>query len=138
MVDVNPLKIRNIDFQFDADTPYYWNPKHIYWGNFVNFVTLVAPGFEKYFIKAIRSAIPLINNPLVAEEADKFCRQEAQHSRHHIAHLKVLLNRYPGLEQVFDDVNRSYAALYQNHSMHFHLGYAAVVELCFGPLAKFI
>lgn len=138
MVDVNVLKVRHIDFKFDPDTPYYWNPNHLYWGNFVNFVTLIAPGFEKYFIRAIRDAMPRIKNPAVADEADKFCRQEAQHSRHHIAHLNVLLNQYPELQQVFDAVNASYDNLYREKSVEFHLGYAAVVELCFGPLAKCI
>jgi predicted metal-dependent hydrolase len=138
MADINELKVRQINFQFDPQTPFYWNPDHVHWGNFVNFVTLIAPGFERYFIRAIRDAMPRISNPAIAEEADKFCRQEAQHSRQHIAHLKVLLNQYPKLEQVFAAVNQSYEHLYQSQSLEFHLGYAAVIELCFGPLAKFI
>jgi len=138
MVDIIELKIRKIDFQFPGDIPFQWNPGNPYWGNFVNFITLIAPAFEGYFIRATRDAMPRINNPKVAEEADLFCKQEAQHSKHHLAHLKLLTNQYPGLEQVYLDVKASYQNLYNEESLEFHLGYAAVVELCFGPLARFI
>ena len=132
------LKIRNIDFQFPDDMPWNWNPGNPGWGNAGLFFCFVAPGFERYFIKAIRQAIPRITNPAVAEEADLFCKQEGQHAKHHQAHIAMLTRRYPALKQLASDIVQSYDQLYENESPEFHLAYAAVVEATFSPLTKFV
>lgn len=132
------LKIRNIDFEFPDDMVWNWNPGNPSWGNTGHFISFMAPGFERYFIKAIRKAIPQIKDPAIAEEADLFCKQEGQHARHHQAHVAMLAKKYPGLKQVMDDVTKAYDELYQNETMEFHLAYAAVVEATFSPLAKFV
>lgn len=133
-----PLKVRQIDFQFSDNIPFQCNPHNPHWSNFVNFITLIAPGFERYFIKAIRQVMPQIKDPAVKADADLFCQQEAQHSRQHLAHMKVLSAHYPGLDDVRRDVTASYERLFERESMAFHLSYAASVELCFGPLASFL
>jgi predicted metal-dependent hydrolase len=78
-----------------------------------------------------------IKNPQVKADAELFCQQEAQHSRQHLAHMKVLSAYYPGLDQVRRDVTASYEQLFERESLAFHLSYAATVELLFGPLASF-
>ncbi|CAA0082566.1 Uncharacterised protein [BD1-7 clade bacterium] len=139
MGDLKPeLKVRHIDFQFPDDIEFQWNPGNPYWGNFVNYATLIAPAFERYFIRATRDAMPAIRDPRIANEADLFCKQEGQHSKHHLAHLKMLVQKYPGLDDVRRQVAESYEKLYQEESQSFHLAYAAVIELCFGPFASFI
>jgi predicted metal-dependent hydrolase len=132
------LKVRRIEFQFDDNIAFQWNPGNPYWGNFVNYATFIAPSFERYFIKATRRAIPLIKDPAIKADAQLFCAQEAQHSKHHLAHLQVLTARYPALEQVRRDVAASYDALFENETLEYHLAYAAVIELWFGPLAKYV
>ncbi len=136
--NITPLKVRDIDFKFPDDIPFQWNPGNPHWGNFVNFITLIAPAFEGYFVKAFKDAIPRIRDPEVAEEAENFCLQERQHSRYHLKHVKLLIKKHPGLEDVFLDVKKSYNELYRRESLEFHLGYAAVLELFFGPVAKFV
>lgn len=131
-------KVRHIDFQFDDDMAFQWNPGNPYWGNFVNYATVIAPAFERYFIKATRQAMPLIKDPAVKADAELFCAQEAQHSRHHLAHLRILTKKYPALEQVRQEVAASYQALFDNEPLEFHLAYAAVIELWFGPLASYV
>lgn len=133
-----PLTVRQIDFQFGDTIPFQSNPRNPHWSNFVNFITLIAPGFERYFIKAIRQVMPDIKDPAVKADADLFCQQEAQHSRQHLAHMKVLSAHYPGLDGVRREVTASYERLFERESMAFHLSYAATVELCFGPLASFL
>ena len=132
------IKVRNIDFQFSHAPDYYWNPVNMHWGNVVNFITIIAPAFERYFIKATRQVMPLIKDERVKHEANLFCLQEAQHSRLHLAHLGSLIKQYPGLEETRKRVLDSYEALFQNQAMEFHLAYAATVELCFGPIACFV
>jgi predicted metal-dependent hydrolase len=133
-----PLTVRQIDFRFSEAIPFQSNPHNPHWSNFVNFITLIAPGFERYFIKAIRQVMPQIKDPAVKADAELFCQQEAQHSRQHLAHMKVLSSYYPGLDDVRREVTASYERLFERESMAFHLSYAASVELCFGPLASFL
>lgn len=135
---MNELKVRKIDFRFDDNTPFQSCPDNPQWGNFVNVISLIGPGFERYFIRAIREAMPRIKSDYVRREADLFCQQEAQHSRAHLAHLKVLTAKYPGLDETAKAVTASYEKLLANNSLAFHLGYAATVELAFGPTAKFL
>lgn len=135
---MSQLKVRKIDFAFDDDIAFQSCPNNPQWGNFINLVTLIGPGFERYFIKAIRAAMPQIKTPRVAQDAELFCQQEAQHARQHLAHLKVLTRRYPGLEDTAKAVTASYEKLLAGRPLPFHLGYAATVELAFGPTAKFM
>jgi predicted metal-dependent hydrolase len=132
------LTVRQLDFPFHDGIPFQCNPQNPHWSNFVNFITLIAPGFERYFIKAIRQVLPTIKNPAVRADADLFCQQEAQHSRQHLAHMKVLAAHYPALDDVRREVTASYERLFARESIAFHLSYAASVELCFGPLASFL
>jgi len=135
---MSQLKVRKIDFTFDNDMPFQSCPNNPYWGNFVNFITLIGPGFERYFIRAIREAMPRIKDERVKRDADLFCQQEAQHARQHLAHLKVLTDKYPGLDDTAKTITASYEKLLVNKPLEFHLGYAATVELGFGPSAKFM
>lgn len=132
------LKVREIPFRFDEKTPYYWNPHNPYWGNAVNVISVVAPAFERYFIKAFREVMPRISDAARRDDADLFCRQEGQHSKQHYGHLKALIKQHPGLEDVRRKVMASYDELFENECIEFHLAYAATVELTFGPIAKFI
>jgi len=132
------LKVRNIDWQFPDDVVWNWNPGNPSWGNLGHFIGFMAPGFERYFIKSIRKAIPLMADPAVQEEADLFCKQEGLHAKHHQSLIATLCKKYPGLKQVMDDITREYDLLFESETLEFHLAYAAVVEATFSPLAKFV
>lgn len=135
---MSSLKVRKIDFQFADDIALQWCPENPWWGNFVNYATLIAPPFERYVIRATRSALGDIKTASVREEAELFCHQEAQHSLQHLAHLAVLTRKYPGLEQTRIAIQNSYDQLMANKSQAFHLAYAATIELMFGPSACFL
>ena len=135
---MSDITVRQIDFEFGDDIAFNWNPGNVEWGNFVNLITIIVPAFERFVIKITRSAIPHLSDPRVARDADLFCRQEAQHSRHHIEHIKVLTGRYPGLQQVAYDIMASYEELLEQESLEFCLAYAATAELYLGPLARFV
>jgi predicted metal-dependent hydrolase len=132
------LKIRKIEFEFDESMPFQAFPETPEWGNFVNVITLIAPAFERYFIKAFRIAIPQLPEGPQKKDAEAFCAQEALHSKYHLQHMKVLTHHYPGLAETEKKIRDSYAELFENESEKFHLGYAATVELTFGPIAKFV
>lgn len=132
------LKVRKIDFRFEDDIPFQFNPGHPHWSNFVNFISMIGPAFERYFIRAFRDAIPRIRDERVRRDAELFCQQEAQHARQHLDHLKVLTRRYPGLDMTRQAILDAYEQLLKTQPLEFHLAYAATVELCFGPTARFI
>jgi len=129
------LKTRRIAFHFDDDVPFDWNPGNPAVGNATNYGAVIAPAFERYFVKVTRDALRLVDDPEVVRNAQQFCAQEGTHSRHHRSHMAVLLKRYPGLQQALDEVEASYDRLYEERDLEFHLAYMAVLEGWFGPLA---
>lgn len=132
------LKVRSIDFRFTDDIPLEWNGRNPGWANAFHYLSFMAPGFERYFVRAIGAAIPSITDAAVAENARLFCRQEGLHARHHAAHVRMLARKHPGLEEVAADVSALYDRLFEDEALEFHLAYAAVVEGTFSPLTKFI
>ena len=131
------IKVRKLRFEFTDDIPFWFNPRNRESSLMVNGLSLLAPAFERYFIKAIRDAMPRIRDDAAREEANRFCMQEGQHARFHIDHQNLLLRKHPELEAVRDEVNRSYDDLYRNESTEFALAYATTIELGFKPLAKY-
>jgi len=132
------IEYRKMDFRFEDDIPFQFNPANIAVSDAVNALTIGAPAFEPYFIRAFRDALPLIRDDRLKAETKLFIQQERQHTQHHLAHLNLLLRKFPELEQVRDDVNASYARLYETKPLKFHLAYTATIELAFGPIARFI
>ena len=74
----------------------------------------------------------------VAEEADLFVRQEAQHARAHRAHAKAMIAQYPGLEETYAAANAAYDELLEREDVEFHLAYIANLEATFTPLFKMV
>jgi len=132
------LKVRKIDFRFEDDIEYQWNPHNPACGNFLNLMSFIAPAFERYFIKAMRQAMPLVTDPAIAEDAELFCLQEGQHSRNHMAHIRLLDGKYPGLSGVAAEVMASYEGLLRDKPLKFHLAYMAALELLFTPAAQYL
>jgi predicted metal-dependent hydrolase len=132
------IKVRKPRFEFPDDIPFWFNPKNRDASLIANGLSLMAPAFERYFIKAIRDAMPRIRDGGAKEEANRFWLQEGQHARFHIEHQNLLLRKHPALEAVRDEVNRSYDDLYRNESTDFALAYATTIELAFKPLAKYL
>lgn len=130
------LKIRKLPFEFDDTVPFQWHPDNPEFG--VNMVAtgLLVVGFEKYIVGAVRRAMPLIDDPDAAAEADAFLRQEAIHARAHRAHLRPLIARYPGLGDLVDEVVASYDHLLATRPLRYHLAYIAALEATFTPFFK--
>lgn len=132
------IKVRKINFEFPDDIPFYFNPRNQEASMLANTLSFLAPAFERYFIRGIRAAMPLVQNAAVREEADLFCKQEGQHSKIHIDHQNMLLRKHPALEVVRDRVNASYSDLLETESNEFALAYATNIELTFKPMARFL
>jgi predicted metal-dependent hydrolase len=127
-------KVRNVSFHFDDDTPFQWNPANPLFGLALNSLSFVAPPFERYIVTAVRQAMPRIDDPAMAAEADAFLRQEALHAREHRRHVAALTKQYPGLAEINTELDRRFDGLLETESLEFHLAYAADIEATFTPM----
>ncbi len=134
---MSDLQVRRVRFDLAGDdVPFNWHPERSSFAMLCNVVSFFAPGFEKFIVDATREAIPLMTDPDAAEEAQLYLRQEAQHSAAHLAHIRALSRRWPGLQQVADDVTDSYDHLTATKSLQWRLAYPAVLEATFTPYFK--
>jgi predicted metal-dependent hydrolase len=131
------LKVRRVRFDLAGDdVPFNWQPQRPAFAMQCNLITFFAPGFEKFIVDATREAIPLMRDEKVAEEANAYLRQEAQHSAAHTSHFRALARRWPGLQQTMDEVVASFDHLTATRPLAWRLGYTAVIEATFTPYFK--
>jgi predicted metal-dependent hydrolase len=138
LVDMTNLTVRSPQFGIDETVPFQWQPSNPSFGLFGNTFTFLAIAFERYIVSATRQALPRIADPAVAEEADAFVRQEAQHARAHRAHAKAMMAQYPGLNETYAATNAAYDELLEREDVEFHLAYIANLEATFTPLFKMV
>ncbi len=132
---MSDLQIRRIDFAFD-DVDFHWNPQNKPFSVFINVISFWVIGLEKYFVRAMREAEARIDDPAVLAEARAFRQQEAVHAASHRRHVNALIDRYPELQSVLDDVVARYDELYESRDLDYHLAYAAALEGTFTPVFK--
>lgn len=130
------LQVRRPQFDLDGEIPFCWNPQNPGFSLITNAVSVIAIAFEKYIVASTRQAMPFIRDPAVAEEADAFLRQEAQHASAHRLHMKALARRYPGLQEMIDKAIACYDELLLHKPLKYHLAYAADLEATFTPTFK--
>ncbi len=136
------LVVRKMAFQFDASVskvPFMWQPANPDFAIYCNAFTFIAVPFEKYIIAAMRKAQDRLNeDAAVAEEAEAFLRQEAQHAAAHRKHMLALIEQYPGLERCYEETTASFHDLIDAHPVEFHAAYIANLEATFTPMFKVI
>jgi predicted metal-dependent hydrolase len=132
------LTVRRPPFSIHASVPFQWQPANPGFGLFGNTFTFLAVAFERYIVAATRQAMPRITDSAVAEEADAFLRQEAQHARAHRLHVNAIIAQYPDLEETFAATNAAYDELLEREDVAFHLAYIANLEATFTPLFKMV
>jgi len=127
------LTIKQIDWQFD-DIEFYFNPANREFSAFMNSISFMAVGLERYFCKAMKDAEAFITDPRVLEECKMFNRQEMVHSKAHYKHCKALIAKYPGLQEALDRGIEMFDELYERESLKYHLSYMGGLESAFTPL----
>ncbi len=132
------LTVRRPTFGIDETVPFQWQPANASFGLFGNVFTFLAIAFERYIVSATRQAEGRFKSAAVAEEAELFVRQEAQHARAHRAHAKALISRYPDLQGTLDTAQAEFDRLLDREPVEFHLAYIANLEATFTPLFKMV
>ena len=131
-------QVRDIDFEFPDDIPFLFNPRNLAMSKFANAASFLAPAFERFVIKAIRSALHLVSDSEVRDNAQTLCNQEAQHAKHHIAHLRMLIEKNEQLRGFKEQMDASYDDILENRPLEEQLAYAATIELTFGVMCRFM
>lgn len=131
------LQVRKMRFGFaDHRVPFLWNEANPAFSAMANSVSFLAVAFEKMIVSMIAEAMPLIDDPEVAAEADAFVRQEGQHSMAHRGHTRGLIKEYPGLEDTLRKVIAEFDDLTENTPLKYRLAYTADLEATFTPSFK--
>lgn len=131
------LQIRKMRFAFaDHPVPFVWNDTNPAFSSMANAVSFLAIAFEKMIGSLIPETMPLITDPVIAEEADAFVRQEGQHAMAHRQHAKGLIKSYPGLKETLDQVVAAFDDLTANTPLKYRLAYTGDLEATFTPVFK--
>ncbi|OBJ44944.1 metal-dependent hydrolase [Mycobacterium colombiense] len=132
------LEIRRIRFDLDGEVPFNWNAGNPAFSTYMNMVSIMAICFEKMLVSAVREAMPRITGAAVADEAEAFLRQEAQHANAHRQHIRALARSHPGLQVTLDEAVASYDHLTETTPLDFRLAYVADLEATFTPFFKML
>lgn len=135
---MSELTVRRPSFRIDDSVPFQWQPANPAFGLFGNVFTFVAIAFERYIVTATRQAMERISDESVLAEADAFLRQEAQHARAHRVHAKVMIDRYPALQETYAAATGAFDDLLAREPLEFHLAYIADLEATFTPLFRMV
>jgi predicted metal-dependent hydrolase len=134
---VTDLQVRKMRFAFaDYPVPFVWNETNPAFSAMANAVSFLAIAFEKMIVSTMAEAKPLLTDPVIADEADAFVRQEGQHSMAHRAHARGLIKAYPALKETLDEVIASFDDLVANKPLKYRLAYTADLEATFTPVFK--
>ncbi|OYN74815.1 metal-dependent hydrolase [Mycolicibacterium sphagni] len=117
----------------DYPVPFCWNPSDPAFSCAANVLSFLFLAIEKMISTTVHEAMPLITDPQVAEEALAFVRQEGQHSMAHRQHAKGLINAYPVMEEILDELMAVYDDLAATTSVKYRLAYIADLEATFTP-----
>ncbi|PXX01634.1 metal-dependent hydrolase [Mycolicibacterium moriokaense] len=128
--------VRPIPFAFDASVPFQWQPDNPNFGVLCNSFTFFVVPFERYIVATVRELSKSINDDEVAAEADAFLKQEAQHASAHRKHMLSLIEKYPGLDEIYVNVGKMFDAQWTQKPLEYHLAYIANIEATFTPLMK--
>ena len=131
------LQVRKMRFGFaDHDVPFLWNETNPAFSAMANAVSFLAIAFEKMIVTTMAEAKPLLTDPVIAEEADAFTRQEGQHSMAHRQHARGLIKAYPALKETLDEVIAAFDDLVDTKPLKYRLAYTADLEATFTPVFK--
>lgn len=84
---------------------------------------------EPFIVKTTRRVLPQITDPALAEEADRFCRQEAQHYQQHERFNTLIFGHgYPGLQERYEVLRADFARMLDKEDDRYRVGFVEGFE----------
>ncbi|MEO8814675.1 MAG: metal-dependent hydrolase [Mycobacterium sp.] len=79
-----PVQIQARKVHFDvSDVPLHWIPRHPVASNVISLLNLILPAAERWFVATYNEALPLVDDPKLAESMRGFIGQEGAHAEVH-------------------------------------------------------
>jgi predicted metal-dependent hydrolase len=96
MSQLQPLQVRNLQFDLGAKVPRVWHRAGRAVTTFFNNLSVVFPAGERFFIASVKAHRKYIDDPVLRETVRLFCAQEGVHGREHIRYNNMLRDQgYP-------------------------------------------
>lgn len=123
------LPIRRVRFEWPDDLEPVWTPAVPEFAIAANAVSMLMPHAEPYVVASARSAVVdrMVDDPELAQRAQAYLTQEAQHHAQHQRFNHLLVARYPRLGRVDRIFAWAFARL-RRRSTAFGLAFAAGFE----------
>lgn len=84
---------------------------------------------EPFIVKSARRVLPQITDPALAEEVDRFCRQEAQHYQQHERFNQVVFAQdYPGLKERYEQLRADFDHMLDHKDDRYRIGFVEGFE----------
>lgn len=84
---------------------------------------------EPFVVKSERRVLPRITDPVLAEEVDRFCRQEAQHYQQHERFNALIFGHgYPGLKERYERLRADFERMLADEDDRYRIGFVEGFE----------
>lgn len=123
------MTVRGVEFAYSPGMGGQWNRGRPEFSHIVNAGSLAMPYLEPYLIKTMRAARPLIRDPALQADLDRYIRQEATHyKQHRVFNDQLKARGYRAIEGIEARLASEYAELESMRSLEFNLAYAEGFE----------
>ncbi len=134
---MSELVVRKIPFCFDG-VEFIWNPQNPEFSLLANVLSFQTIGFERFICKSMHEAHSYVKDLELQREIKDFNAQEMAHSQAHMKHVRSMIDRYPALQDVFDESLADFDTHWNAHDLTYRLAYSAIIEATSLPLYKVI
>jgi predicted metal-dependent hydrolase len=131
------LPVRRVRFHYPDDMDPAWVPGAPEFAYAANGLSLLMPYAEPLFIKAVRSAFPVIDDDLRAR-TEPYIKQEVGHYREHERFNEIIRRHHPGVARVERWMNRTAEWIATRRSRNFNLAFASGGEIMSFLLARWV
>lgn len=84
---------------------------------------------EPFIVKSMRRVLPQVTEPALAEEIDRFCRQEAQHYQQHERFNALIFGHdYPGLKERYEVLRADFERMLTQEDDRYRIGFVEGFE----------
>jgi predicted metal-dependent hydrolase len=119
----------NFEIPSAADLDPKWVSGNSFSSYMATAVSLYVAYLEPFLVKSLRRVLDQVSDPVLKENVDRFCRQEAQHYRQHERFNEAILGMdYPGLKERFDILKADFENFLDHKSDKWRVGFVEGFE----------
>lgn len=126
---MDDFPVRPLKFELaNRERNFVWSRSSPRFAMFLNAFMLHVPYFERYLVKAMRKAIPEIDDPELTHDMRRIIGQEANHARVFIDYFASMKERYPEVARFCAENDEYFGHKAKTESLKQMVGYTAGYE----------